>query len=99
MSLIRKITIIMPVKRGFHLRVLSRFVGCVQPFKSAICIRKGAIKVNGKSIMGLLALAAPWKSTLHIEIEGEDAEELAEVIKVFFQDEAAAEIVRESDST
>lgn len=77
--------ITMPAKLGFHLRIVAKFVQCVQPFRSAICVRKGKIKADGKSILGLLLLAAAWGSKLHIEAEGDDAQQAIENIKVFFR--------------
>ena len=77
----------MPAKLGFHLRVIARFVSFSQQFHSDIRVRNGKVKADGKSITGLLVLAAAWKSKLHIEAEGEDAERTIEGIKVFFQAE------------
>ena len=86
-SSVRSVEIIMPAKLGFHLRVVARFVKCVQRFHSVIRVQKGKIKADGKSIIGLLVLAAAWKSKLHIEAEGNDAEQTIEGIKAFFQTE------------
>ena len=77
--------IIMPTKLGFHLLVVAKFVKHVKGFHSDIRVRKGNIKANGKSIMGLLVLAAAWNSKLHIEAEGDDAKQAIEAIKDFFQ--------------
>ena len=84
-SWIQSIEIIMPTKLGFHLRVVARFVTSVKQFHSVIRVWKGKVKANGKSIMGLLLLAAAWKSKIHIEVEGDDAEQTIERIKSFFQ--------------
>lgn len=82
---IHKIEITMPCQLGFHLRVVGRFVTHVKRFNSAIRVRKGKIKADGKNIMGLLLLAAAWKSKLHIEVEGDDAEAAIACITGFFQ--------------
>ena len=82
---VRSIEILMPAKLGFHLRVVSRFVKCVQKFDSDIRVRKERIIANGKSVLGLLVLAAAWRSKLHIEAEGNDAEQTIDAIKDFFQ--------------
>ena len=84
-SLVRIIEIIMPSQLGFHLRVAARFVRCVQQFHSVIRVRKGKVTADGKNIMGLLLLAAAWRSKLHIEVEGDDAELAIASIKAFFQ--------------
>ncbi len=74
----------MPTKLGFHLRVVARFVMCVQDFRSSIRIRKGNRVADGKSVVGLLILGAAWKSRLEIEAVGDDAVQTIESIKKFF---------------
>ncbi len=86
-SSVQTTEIVMPAHLGFHLRVVSRFVKRMQQFHSVVRVRKGKIKADGKSILGLLLLAAAWKSTLYIEAEGDDAEQAIEGIKAFFQTE------------
>ncbi|MBI4357967.1 MAG: HPr family phosphocarrier protein [Candidatus Omnitrophica bacterium] len=83
--LIQAIEIIMPTHLGFHLRVVARFVMRVRQFRSVIRVRKGKITADGKNVLGLLLLAAAWNSKLHIEAEGDDAEEAIVSIKDFFQ--------------
>ena len=93
---VRSVEIIMPTTLGFHLRVVARFVKCVQQFHSVVRVQKGKIKADGKSIMGLLILAAAWKSKLYIEAEGDDAKQTIEGIKSFFRMEAGALVITES---
>ena len=68
--LVQTIEITMPTHLGFHLRVVARFVRCARRFKSIIRVRKGKVTADGKNIIGLMLLAAAWKSKLHIEAEG-----------------------------
>lgn len=84
---VRTIEITMPTHLGFHLRVVARFVVCVRQFRSVIRVRKGKIKADGKNVIGLLLLAAAWKSKLLIEAEGDDAEQALESIQSFFRKE------------
>ncbi len=79
--------ITMPTHLGFHLRVVARFVRRVRQFRSVIRVRKGKITADGKNIVGLMLLAAAWKSKLYIEVEGDDAKQAIESIKSFFQTE------------
>lgn len=88
--LIRTIEITMPCQLGFHLRVVSRFIKHAQRFHAEIRVRKGKIVADGKNVMGLLLLAAAWKSKLYIEAEGHDAEEAIICIKSFFEAEQSA---------
>ncbi len=82
--LVRTINITMPGRLGFHLRVVAQFVKCVREFRSRIRIRKGKVRADGKSILGLLILGSAWKSKLEIEAVGDDAVQAIESIKEFF---------------
>lgn len=82
--LVRTVVIMMPGTLGFHLRVVARFVKCAREFRSRICIRRGKVSADGKSVLGLLILGAAWKSKLEIEAVGDDAEQAIEGIKNFF---------------
>lgn len=61
-------------KLGLHARAASKFVMLAQTFKSDIKIEKDGKTVNGKSIMGIMMLAAAKGSTITIHINGQDAE-------------------------
>ncbi len=88
-SSVRSAEVVMPTKLGFHLRVVVKFVKCVQLFRSTVRVHKGRMKADGKSVLALLILAAAWRSKLRIEVEGDDAEQAIEAIKAFFQTEPA----------
>jgi len=70
----RNVTIIN--RLGLHARAATRLVNCASEFESEVLVKKGARSVNGKSIMGVLTLAAATGTELTIEAEGED-EDLA----------------------
>src|SRR2546426_11112858 len=57
---------------GMHARPAAEFVKLASRFKSAIEVRKDDLAVNGKSIMGVMMLAAECGSSLTIKIDGED---------------------------
>lgn len=59
--------------QGLHARPASIFVRIANKFESDVMVRKGSEKVNGKSIMGLLMLAASEGSVIEIEVSGPDA--------------------------
>jgi len=61
-------------KLGLHARPASLFVSEALKYKSQIFISKDGERLNGKSIMGILMLAAGKGSTIIIEAEGDDAE-------------------------
>ncbi|HHL39032.1 MAG TPA: HPr family phosphocarrier protein [Deltaproteobacteria bacterium] len=59
---------------GMHARAAASFVQVANSFDSDIYVKKDDQEVNGKSIMGILILAAPCGSTITIKAEGSDAE-------------------------
>jgi phosphocarrier protein HPr len=59
---------------GLHARPCSKFVKLASTFKAEIWVSKDDESVNGKSIMGLMMLAAGQGSKLHISCEGADAD-------------------------
>lgn len=59
---------------GLHARPSAMFVKACSRFKSEIWVEKDGEQVNGKSIMGLMMLAAGQGSKLLITCEGADAE-------------------------
>jgi len=65
---------------GLHARPSAMFVKTSNRFKSEIWVEKDGEQVNGKSIMGLMMLAAGQGSKLLVTCEGPDAEQaLAEI--------------------
>lgn len=69
---------------GLHARPAAIFVQIANKFSSDISITKGNQTVNGKSIMGILMLAAERGSEVKLKASGEDAEravaELSEIL-------------------
>ena len=64
--------------QGLHARPAAIFVQLANKFDSNITVRKDSQEVNGKSIMGILMLAAEKGSRVTIVAEGIDAEEAIE---------------------
>lgn len=60
-------------KLGIHARPAAMFVKTANRFSCEIFVEKDGEKVNGKSIMGLMMLAAGPGSTLTIHAQGHDA--------------------------
>jgi len=61
-------------RNGLHARPAALFVKTSSRFHSEVWVEKDGEKVNGKSIMGLMMLAAGKGSILRITAEGDDAE-------------------------
>ena len=62
-------------RQGLHARPAALFVRVANRFKAIIRVRKGRQEVDGKSIMGLLTLAASRGSTIQVTAKGADAHE------------------------
>jgi phosphocarrier protein len=62
-------------KLGIHARPAAQFVKTASQFDSEIRVEKDGEEVDGKSIMGLMMLAAGHGSVLNIIAEGSDAED------------------------
>ena len=60
-------------RAGMHARPAAEFVKLASRFSSAISIEKDGSEVNGKSIMGVLMLAAEQGSRLRLSADGDDA--------------------------
>ena len=60
---------------GLHARAAAKFVQTASRFRSAVKIRKNGEVVDGKSILGILLLAASEGTTISVAVEGEDERE------------------------
>jgi len=59
---------------GLHAQPAAEFVKIANRFRAHIVVRKDDLEVNGKSIMGMMMLAAECGSALLIRADGDDAE-------------------------
>ena len=78
-------------KLGIHARPAAMFVKTANRFHCDIFVEKDGEKVNGKSIMGLMMLAAGPGSKITVSVEGEDGtpalDELEALLKRKFDEE------------
>ena len=78
-------------KYGLHARPAAEFVKLASRFQSDIWVRKQDLEVNGKSIMGMMMLAAECGAEITIRASGSDAddavEQLAGLVKNKFGEE------------
>jgi phosphotransferase system HPr (HPr) family protein len=78
-------------KLGLHARPAALFVQTASRFKSDVYLRRDDHEVNGKSIMGVMMLAAEMGSKLIITANGEDESEtitaLVEIIEQKFNED------------
>ena len=78
-------------QEGLHARPAARIVRLASSFESEIELAKDGLEVNGKSIMGVMMLAAECGSSIIIRARGPDAEQavqaLAELVATGFGEE------------
>lgn len=76
---------------GMHARPAMQFVETANRYRCSITVHKGEDKVNGKSIMEMMMLAAMPGTRLRLEGEGDDAEAcldaLAELVRAKFHED------------
>jgi phosphocarrier protein len=66
---------------GLHARAAASFVKVAEKYKSDVKIEKDGLSANGKSIMGILMLAAPKGSVVTVTCSGDDAEDAMKELK------------------
>ncbi|MEJ2529787.1 MAG: HPr family phosphocarrier protein [Gammaproteobacteria bacterium] len=59
-------------KLGLHARAAAKFVACASHFESSVHLIHNSHRVNGKSIMGVMMLAAAQGTTLTLSVDGKD---------------------------
>jgi phosphocarrier protein len=68
-------------KLGLHARAAAKLVHIAARYKSDIKIRKGDEEVDGKSILGILLLAAGRGSTITLKANGEDERDALDAVE------------------
>ncbi|MCU0647726.1 MAG: HPr family phosphocarrier protein [Gemmatimonadaceae bacterium] len=67
-------------KHGLHARPAAEMVKAASKFKADITISRDDLEVNGKSIMGVMMLAAEYGSTITLRASGPDATEAIDAL-------------------
>lgn len=73
-------------KLGLHARASAKLTQTAAKFQSEVWLGRNGRRVNGKSIMGVMMLAAAKGTTLHIEIEGHDETEAMQAVINLIED-------------
>ncbi|SSW65771.1 Phosphocarrier protein HPr [Achromobacter veterisilvae] len=76
--------IVISNKLGLHARAAAKLTQLASKFSSEIFISRGAQRVNAKSIMGVMMLAAGLGVTVRLEASGNDAEQALSEIETLF---------------
>ncbi|MCI6675141.1 MAG: HPr family phosphocarrier protein [Sphaerochaetaceae bacterium] len=72
-------------RAGIHARPAAAIVKTAGRFKSKLTFTKDTMIVDGKSIMGIITLGAPYGTKLTMRAEGPDEEALADAIQRLFE--------------
>ena len=67
-------------KLGLHVRPAAQFTKIASQYKADIFLTKDGLRINAKSIMGVMMLAANKGAVLTIECDGDDERELMNVL-------------------
>jgi len=72
------------LENGLHLSPAAQIVKTAQAYRSTLVIQKGDRKIDGKSMLDLMTLAAEHGAKLRLETTGEDAEAALQAVSALF---------------
>jgi phosphocarrier protein len=81
-----KSTITIINKLGLHARASAKLTKLAGSFKSDVHLTRNSRRVNAKSIMGVMMLAAGLGSEVEIEVEGEDEALAMQALRALIED-------------
>ena len=79
-------TLMIQNQKGMHLRAANLFVRVTSQFRSDIKVRRGDLVVDGKSILGVMMLAAEPGAEIEVTANGPDEVEALEAIRQMIDD-------------
>lgn len=85
LSYVTQKTVTIVNRAGLHTRPAAAIVKLASQFKSEFYIIKDGFRINGKSIIGVMTLAAAQGSELTLEFDGPDEEKAAETMADYFE--------------
>jgi phosphocarrier protein HPr len=71
-------------KSGMHTRPAAALVKLISQYRSEFYIQKDGFEINGKSIIGVMTLAAEKGATLHLVFDGSDEESAMKEVSELF---------------
>lgn len=78
-------------KLGMHARPAAGLVNEAGKFKSSVLVAKDGLEINGKSLMGLMLLAAECGATLTVKVNGPDEKQAMDAIAKLFAEKFGEE--------
>jgi len=76
---------------GLHARAAALLVKTANRFMSEVTLEKDGLEVNGKSIMGILMLAASKGSKITLKVDGKDSAQAIQILGKLIQDKFGEE--------
>ena len=76
----KRAEVVIQIRLGLHARTSAALTQLATRFAAEVWLTKGARRVNGKSIMGVMMLAAARGSTLVVEADGKDEDAAVEAL-------------------
>jgi phosphocarrier protein len=76
---------------GLHARAAALLVKAANRFAAEVTLEKDGVEVNGKSIMGILMLAATKGSRITLKVEGKDAAQALQALGKLIEDKFGEE--------
>ena len=83
--------VVLAGRHGLHARPAAEFVKLASRFESDIELAKGEMTADGKSIMGVMMLAAECGSSLRLRVKGRDESEAIAALAEFLESEPPEE--------
>ncbi|MCK5155009.1 MAG: HPr family phosphocarrier protein [Spirochaetales bacterium] len=77
-------TVTVKNRAGIHARPAALIVKTANGFSSNLYIERDTMRINGKSIMGIITLGASYKTQLKIIVDGTDEQEAADALEQLF---------------
>lgn len=78
-------TVTIKNRAGIHARPAALIVNTANQYESEIFLEKDTMRINSKSIMGIITLGASYKSNISIMAEGPDENDAVEAIAKLFE--------------
>ncbi len=78
-------TVTIKNRAGIHARPAALIVNTANQYESDVFLEKDTMRINSKSIMGIITLGASYKSSITIMAEGSDENDAVEAIAKLFE--------------
>lgn len=72
---------------GLHARPAKAFLNLIKKAESTVTLKKDGMECDAKSMLGILSMQAKYNSSIKVEVDGTDEQELFDKIDRFFTEE------------